>query len=399
MLYTCKVSASLLYQCLERVVLKVSKHSGRTLSGKSGSNTIQRCLHSVRQWLIWFDCDWMCSGCASANQIYTRCICQQQNENQCSLHCDEFFLKRKLTWWCCCLRLPSGISGRHCCFGNYAKCFGHNGLHAAPTQGPAYGHQLLSVPSMQCTAADHFGCIERHVCLSASFLERGKNMQHWITFIKRKKILQCFCQVQHHNTDFLIPCFFHLDGFAVMRNAEIYAYNFASLTAQNSASHPVDVTWYCAGIPYVLMQEAEIREKVMRLLADFTKWALDIAESGVMPRKGFYNEDFDKSSLRAKMAGGSIMGPWIPIFAGNKADGKARKQMHLFKRWWKTVEYCDSCRATNPSYRCSNKELYGNDFRLCAAWRGTMITHEEYHCQLKWSRASCWGTSSGQSLW
>ena len=183
-----------------------------------------------------------------------------------------------------------------------------------------------------------------------------------------------------------------------MRNAEIYAYNFASLTAQNCKAHPVDVTWYCGGIPYILMQEPEIRTRVMKLFANFTNWALDVAESGVMPEKGFYNEDFDKSSLRANKAGDKIMGPWIPIFAGNKADGKARKQMHMFKRWWKTVEYCDSCLATNPSYKCSRRELFGNDFRECAPWRTTIINHEEYHFLSSCFRALCWGTFSGRGL-
>ena len=72
------------------------------------------------------------------------------------------------------------------------------------------------------------------------------------------------------------------------------------------------------------------------------------------------------------------MGEWCAIWAGSKSDGKARREMHGFKRWWKTLQMCDGCLAENPAYATANMDRAYNDYRGEAGWRSTCIGHDEY---------------------
>jgi len=62
----------------------------------------------------------------------------------------------------------------------------------------------------------------------------------------------------------------------------------------------------------------------MKLIADFASWNHTIMRSGVLPKVGFYGEEFPARSARGKRAGERIMGKYVGVFIGNKADGKAR---------------------------------------------------------------------------
>ena len=119
---------------------------------------------------------------------------------------------------------------------------------------------------------------------------------------------------------------------------------------------------------------------IMLLLIHISHWGPEVAEGKVLPEKGFYNEDFDKHSLRYANRGQSIMGDYIPVFVGSKSDGKARVEMNNFSRWWKCKEMCDSCLATNPQYKgdAVYKARTFCDFRREAGWRDTLIDDDQY---------------------
>ena len=62
----------------------------------------------------------------------------------------------------------------------------------------------------------------------------------------------------------------------------------------------------------------------MKLVADFANWNHRVMKRGVLPKYGFYDEEFPARSARGKRAGERIMGKYCGVFIGNQADGKAR---------------------------------------------------------------------------
>ena len=107
---------------------------------------------------------------------------------------------------------------------------------------------------------------------------------------------------------------------------------------------------------------------------------LQVLASKVLPETGFYDEKFNTNSVRYKNRGQAIMGDYVGVFAGSKCDGKARIELHNFKRWWKTKHMCDSCMATNPQYKGDHayKLLTFADFRPEAPWRDTLVSDDQY---------------------
>ena len=60
-----------------------------------------------------------------------------------------------------------------------------------------------------------------------------------------------------------------------------------------------------------------------------------------VPEVGFYNETFESNSSRARLAGQPLK--FKGVFAGLKADGKARRDMHGFVRNWNCTWLCEDC--------------------------------------------------------
>jgi hypothetical protein len=141
--------------------------------------------------------------------------------------------------------------------------------------------------------------------------------------------------------------------------------------------NPLDARFPNVLVPYAVMRDPVIKRRVIKHVAEFQAWWLGVAETRIFPERGFYKELFPKSSLRGRRAGKRIMGDYIPIYLGNKTDGKARVELHGFKRFWKTTHMCEECLATNP-YPKAPPHLTYIDFRDEAAWRATIIDHEQY---------------------
>ena len=62
----------------------------------------------------------------------------------------------------------------------------------------------------------------------------------------------------------------------------------------------------------------------MQKLAEVARRTHEVLEIGIMPDDGLNGEKLDPKSNRGKLAGQSVCGSWIGIFAGTKSDGKAR---------------------------------------------------------------------------
>ena len=126
------------------------------------------------------------------------------------------------------------------------------------------------------------------------------------------------------------------------------------------------------------MKAPQIKRRVLKAVADYFAYCFQVIDSGVMPYTGFYNEPFSNTSKRGELAGKPIMGKWKLVYSGSKSDGKARKEMNNFKRWWKCLHVCDSCDAQNPTCEHFEPDLSYTNFGIDAMWRDTIITHDEY---------------------
>ena len=100
-------------------------------------------------------------------------------------------------------------------------------------------------------------------------------------------------------------------------------------------------------------------------------------EAGIAPLLGFYEETFDKNSLRFKLQGCKLMGGWRGCFVGWKGDGKSRREAHLFARHGQTMFCCDTCFAVQ-SFKNAPMDLLYSDFSDSAHWLDTILSANEY---------------------
>jgi len=126
------------------------------------------------------------------------------------------------------------------------------------------------------------------------------------------------------------------------------------------------------------MKIKSVKLMVFEEIAKFIAWNFKVFESGVFPSRGYYNEKFDANSKRGKRAGDKLMGGWQMVFAGTQSDGKARREMHNFNRWWKCRDICDGCDAQNPALKNVDPTLSYCDFTARARWRETVLSHDQY---------------------
>jgi len=124
--------------------------------------------------------------------------------------------------------------------------------------------------------------------------------------------------------DKLFPVTYHMDGAEVHRNSERFFLNMGSPIVQFAQTNSLDAKFCLASISHVLMKVPGAMHRVMHELARWLDWCHHVAEGGTLPYSGFYGEHFSKSTLRGQIAGESIMGDYLNIYAGTKSDGKAR---------------------------------------------------------------------------
>jgi hypothetical protein len=118
----------------------------------------------------------------------------------------------------------------------------------------------------------------------------------------------------------------------------------------------------------------EVKRKVMAEVAKVFGWSISCAERGELPRRGFYGEQFE-SKERLKTAGDSIPYGLRGCYFGFKADLKARKESHLFTRYYQCTLLCDLCLAMQP-YKKSDPELNYKQFYEDALYTGTFVSHD-----------------------
>ena len=186
----------------------------------------------------------------------------------------------------------------------------------------------------------------------------------------------------HLDLDHTIPLVFHCDGAEVYTNSEFYIWSFSSLMP--CRCHALDCKFQIVKIPHESMRDPDVKSEIMRTIPMFIAWCCDVCAHGFAPPHDFYGDPWPKGSVMERLHLESIplFGPWRAIFAGLKADLKARKELNFMSRSYLHVHMCDECEAVQPfpsvmRSKALRRFLY-TDVSVDAAWRGSRQTHEQY---------------------
>ena len=171
---------------------------------------------------------------------------------------------------------------------------------------------------------------------------------------------------------FLLPVLIHMDGAELFNKSEFYIWSWSVLGAIGSVW---DIKMLIGVVPHKKVKCAKVRAAVFTVFAKFLKWVFDVWQEGEFPYRGMYGELL--TGERAKRAGQPIAGWHRGAFLGSKHDGKARREVHLFKRNYAATFCCDCCLCVQL-FKNAPAHLFYGDHSLDAIWVDTIISHEEY---------------------
>ena len=106
------------------------------------------------------------------------------------------------------------------------------------------------------------------------------------------------------------------------------------------------------------MKVANVKNSVMKEMAAFMQWVHQVMDSRTMPMVGFYKEDFPKNSIRYKERGEKIVGEYVGIFVGLKAEAKARATISNFQMRLKRLLQFDVAHQLIPKWRQNTTVMY-----------------------------------------
>ena len=184
----------------------------------------------------------------------------------------------------------------------------------------------------------------------------------------------------------LIPGLFFFDGAEVHQNTEYYIWLFGSAVVRGS---PLDCKFVIAAIPVKWIPTKEIKDIVFTKMARYIGWCVGCLASGLGPVVGFYKEDFDKKEKRFQLRGQPLAGGFRVVFAGFKADLKARRESHFFSRHPQCMFICDECMATQ-AFKRAPKALNYTDCSEDALWLQTMQSSGGHDCRSPWRHVRGW---------
>lgn len=167
----------------------------------------------------------------------------------------------------------------------------------------------------------------------------------------------------------LLPICIHVDGAEFYSNSEFQVWSIGCLFA--TGAHVFDTKFPCVTIPHTHMLDSSIKNRVNEVVAQVLAWSLKCSGKGLWPVTGPFGEELI-GFRRAN--GGSIMaGNWRGCFFAYRADGKARKETHVFPRTYQHSFICESCLAQREHKNWDERMCYKN-FHNSAAYRMTPIS-------------------------
>ena len=165
-----------------------------------------------------------------------------------------------------------------------------------------------------------------------------------------------------------IPIAWHVDGAEIHRNQEVLVYSWSSLLAAGGEIWHVKFPLLL--LQYKYIHNKETRERVQDEITRYIAWAHHVMEKGEIPAVDMYGHKLRKKPVR-------MCGPYTAAYALIKADGKARREVHKFKRHYNATFICSDCLATQP-FKHAPKSLLFSDFSDCAGYLQTMLSHAMY---------------------
>ena len=170
----------------------------------------------------------------------------------------------------------------------------------------------------------------------------------------------------------LLPIAYHVDGAEIHRNSEHYIWSWKSLLANGDVW---GTKFLLLAIPHSKMRKAPTKRAVFKHVTEFISWQQSVWQRGCAPSHGFYGELLQ--GTHAALAGSELADGWCATFAALKNDGKARKEIHFFRRHFNATFCCDSCLAAQ-AFPHAPVDLFYGDFTSSAGYRNTQITHDMY---------------------
>eukprot|EP00959_Pyramimonas_sp_CCMP1952_P146081 3058815-Pyramimonas_sp.AAC.1 len=89
------------------------------------------------------------------------------------------------------------------------------------------------------------------------------------------------------------------------------------------------------------IKEADVRYNFNAEVARFVDYELSVLETGIKPDRTFYG-------VQRPDAGQPLCGPFWFVYAGTRADGKARRYENAFERNSASTFVCIDCAAAQP---------------------------------------------------
>ena len=162
-----------------------------------------------------------------------------------------------------------------------------------------------------------------------------------------------------------------MDGGEIHRNAEHYVFSWQSGVAEGDVW---DIKFVMLLVKHCMVRKSATRRRAFKEIVRFIIWVLEVWSKGRLPSHGFYGEGFTKGK-RAEWAGSDIA--YAGAYAGMKSDGKAKVQLHWFRRFYNATFICEECYACN-SFPHAPVQLFFGDFADNALYTTTIINYTDY---------------------
>jgi hypothetical protein len=172
-----------------------------------------------------------------------------------------------------------------------------------------------------------------------------------------------------------IPLVVHVDGIETFTNQEANVKSFSSCFTSGCSTW--DSKFVMLAVPLRMTPSHSLKRGFAKEICRFLSWSFGCAMQGVMPTKGFYNEDWPANSWRLRASGQPIAGKHLFCFAGLKCDLKARREVNNLKRHYGATDMCDQCMAQQLNKKACVDLNYG-DFKSDSLHVDTDISHEGY---------------------
>lgn len=169
----------------------------------------------------------------------------------------------------------------------------------------------------------------------------------------------------------LVPICIHVDGAEFYANSEVLVWSMQSVFS--SGQHVWDSKYPLVVIPHEMIRDADIKQQVQEVIAQVLKWSFRHCAEGVWPSTGPFGEALPSGHRSCQKGKPLAGGAYRACYFAFRADGKGRKEAHMFPRSYLHSFICEACHAQKEHKNWSSALSYKN-FYQSAAYRLTTIS-------------------------